>query len=225
MRTSFVRLVVRGASVQIHPRIPFDYFKPLQRVRAAFLAICFRRLAVNAFFRALPPAFASLRRYAATASLGFMGIRYACRVSRSRREMQSYRRRVVCMIRHFVVDRGNAKRNTILALPGVAVRCHAMQGDDLPRKGTRMREKEYCVSNTYRSYYRQLCSRTPCPLDRGSVDSSSCEPAHVRNLLSAGELARRKVGSRTITPGTSVEAFLRKDHATGEGKRKRRRKN
>jgi hypothetical protein len=99
MRTSFVRLVVRGASVQIHPRIPFDYFKPLQRVRAAFLAICFRRLAVNAFFRALPPAFASLRRYAATASLGFMGIRYACRVSMSRREMQScemqsYRRRV-----------------------------------------------------------------------------------------------------------------------------------
>jgi hypothetical protein len=61
--------------VRKHRRIPFDYFEPLQRVRAAFFAICFRRSAVNAFFRALPPAFASLRMYAATASSGFMGSR------------------------------------------------------------------------------------------------------------------------------------------------------
>jgi excisionase family DNA binding protein len=49
-------------------------------------------------------------------------------------------------------------------------------------------------------------------------------PRTIRNLLREGELVRRKVGSRTIIPRTSVEAFLRKDHATGEGKRKARRK-
>ena len=46
----------------------------------------------------------------------------------------------------------------------------------------------------------------------------------VRNLLRRGELVRRKIGSRTLVPITSVQAFLRRDHATGEeGKRLRRR--
>ena len=53
--------VVRGAAVRKHRRIPFNYFEPLQRAFAALFAICFRRLADNAFFLALPPAFASLR--------------------------------------------------------------------------------------------------------------------------------------------------------------------
>ncbi len=44
----------------------------------------------------------------------------------------------------------------------------------------------------------------------------------VRNLLRAKQLVRRKVGSRTLIPISSVEAFLRRDHATGEeGKRSR----
>jgi excisionase family DNA binding protein len=36
----------------------------------------------------------------------------------------------------------------------------------------------------------------------------------VNNLLRRGELVRRKIGSRTIIPRTSIEAFLRRDHAT-----------
>ncbi len=45
----------------------------------------------------------------------------------------------------------------------------------------------------------------------------------IRNLLRAGQLVRRKIGSCTVIPVTSVEAFLRRDHATGEeGKRTRK---
>ncbi len=45
----------------------------------------------------------------------------------------------------------------------------------------------------------------------------------IGNLLRNGSLVRRKIGSRTVIPRTSVEAFLRRDHATGEeGKRTRR---
>ena len=44
----------------------------------------------------------------------------------------------------------------------------------------------------------------------------------IRNLLRAKQLVRRKIGSRTLIPISSVEAFLRRDHATGEeGKRPR----
>jgi hypothetical protein len=44
----------------------------------------------------------------------------------------------------------------------------------------------------------------------------------VHNLMNAGQLVRRKIGARTVIPVSSVEAFLREDHATGqEGKRKR----
>jgi excisionase family DNA binding protein len=44
----------------------------------------------------------------------------------------------------------------------------------------------------------------------------------VGNLLRQGRLVRRKVGSRTLVPVSSVEAFVRKDHGTGQsGKRKK----
>jgi excisionase family DNA binding protein len=36
----------------------------------------------------------------------------------------------------------------------------------------------------------------------------------VKNLLRSGELVRRKVGTRTLIPRTSVENFVRKDHQT-----------
>jgi excisionase family DNA binding protein len=36
----------------------------------------------------------------------------------------------------------------------------------------------------------------------------------VKNLLKRRELVSRKVGSRTIIPRSSVEAFLRNDHQT-----------
>jgi excisionase family DNA binding protein len=38
----------------------------------------------------------------------------------------------------------------------------------------------------------------------------------VNNLLRAKELVRRKIGRKTLIPKTSLEAFLRKDHATHE---------
>lgn len=46
----------------------------------------------------------------------------------------------------------------------------------------------------------------------------------VRNLLREGQLVRRKIGARTVVPVSSVEAFLQRDHSTGEeGKRRRKR--
>ncbi len=36
----------------------------------------------------------------------------------------------------------------------------------------------------------------------------------VYNLLRRGELVRRKIGARSVIPKTSLEAFLRRDHAT-----------
>jgi excisionase family DNA binding protein len=36
----------------------------------------------------------------------------------------------------------------------------------------------------------------------------------VTNLLRRKELVRRKVGSRTLIPRTSVDSFLKRDHAT-----------
>ena len=45
----------------------------------------------------------------------------------------------------------------------------------------------------------------------------------IYNLVRHGDLVGRRIGSRVVVPRTSVEAFLRKDHATGEeGKRRRR---
>jgi excisionase family DNA binding protein len=39
-------------------------------------------------------------------------------------------------------------------------------------------------------------------------------PRTIRNLVARKELVRRKVGTRSLIPRTSIEAFLRKDHAT-----------
>jgi excisionase family DNA binding protein len=36
----------------------------------------------------------------------------------------------------------------------------------------------------------------------------------VKNLLARGELVRRKVGALTRIPRTSVESFVKRDHAT-----------
>jgi excisionase family DNA binding protein len=36
----------------------------------------------------------------------------------------------------------------------------------------------------------------------------------VKNLLRRRELARRKIGSRTLIPRSSVENFVKKDHPT-----------
>ncbi len=45
-------------------------------------------------------------------------------------------------------------------------------------------------------------------------------PRTIGNLMRNGSLVRRKIGARTVIPKSSVEAFLRRDHATGEeGKR------
>jgi excisionase family DNA binding protein len=38
----------------------------------------------------------------------------------------------------------------------------------------------------------------------------------IGNLLRRKELVRRKIGSRTLIPRTSIDAFLRRDHATQE---------
>jgi excisionase family DNA binding protein len=46
-------------------------------------------------------------------------------------------------------------------------------------------------------------------------------PRTVGNLLRTGALVRRKIGTLTRIPASSVEAFIRRDHATGEGKRKK----
>jgi excisionase family DNA binding protein len=39
-------------------------------------------------------------------------------------------------------------------------------------------------------------------------------PRTIKNLLRAKELTRRKIGRRTLVPKTSLEAFLKRDHAT-----------
>jgi len=36
----------------------------------------------------------------------------------------------------------------------------------------------------------------------------------VGNLLARRELVRRKIGTRTLIPRTSIDAFLKRDHAT-----------
>ncbi|MGD0955577.1 MAG: helix-turn-helix domain-containing protein [Candidatus Acidiferrales bacterium] len=36
----------------------------------------------------------------------------------------------------------------------------------------------------------------------------------IGNLLARRELVRRKIGTRTLIPRTSIDAFLRKDHQT-----------
>lgn len=43
----------------------------------------------------------------------------------------------------------------------------------------------------------------------------------VVNLVDRGELVRRKIGARSLIPRTSVEAFCRKDHATGQHRPKK----
>lgn len=42
----------------------------------------------------------------------------------------------------------------------------------------------------------------------------------VGNLLREKQLAKRKIGSRTLIPKTSLENFLKRDHETGEHDRK-----
>jgi excisionase family DNA binding protein len=39
-------------------------------------------------------------------------------------------------------------------------------------------------------------------------------PRTVDNLLRRKELVRRKIGSRSLIPRTSIDAFLKRDHAT-----------
>jgi excisionase family DNA binding protein len=45
----------------------------------------------------------------------------------------------------------------------------------------------------------------------------------VRNLIRTRALVSRKVGRRVLIPRSSVEAFLRKDHSTGEERRAQKR--
>jgi excisionase family DNA binding protein len=40
----------------------------------------------------------------------------------------------------------------------------------------------------------------------------------VKNLLNRGELVRRKIGSRTLIPRSSIETFIRHDHVTTKEK-------
>jgi|HubBroStandDraft_1064217.scaffolds.fasta_scaffold10947_5 hypothetical protein len=46
----------------------------------------------------------------------------------------------------------------------------------------------------------------------------------VGNLLRSKQLVGRKVGSKTLITRSSIEAFIRKDHKTGEEGRKHRAK-
>jgi excisionase family DNA binding protein len=39
-------------------------------------------------------------------------------------------------------------------------------------------------------------------------------PKTVRNLIAAGELPRRRIGSRLLVPRASVENFVKRDHQT-----------
>jgi excisionase family DNA binding protein len=41
----------------------------------------------------------------------------------------------------------------------------------------------------------------------------------INNLLRARQLVKRKIGSRTLVPISSLRAFLTKDHATHENQR------
>jgi len=41
-------------------------------------------------------------------------------------------------------------------------------------------------------------------------------PRTIKNLLHIGHLVKRKIGSRTLIPVTSLRAFLTKDHPTHE---------
>jgi excisionase family DNA binding protein len=41
-------------------------------------------------------------------------------------------------------------------------------------------------------------------------------PRTIGNLVRVKELASRRIGRRRIIPVTALEAFLRKDHETGE---------
>lgn len=43
----------------------------------------------------------------------------------------------------------------------------------------------------------------------------------IEALLKQGELVRRKIGTRTLIPVTSLRAFLTKDHPTGEAGKRR----
>jgi excisionase family DNA binding protein len=36
----------------------------------------------------------------------------------------------------------------------------------------------------------------------------------IHNLMARGELVRRKIGSRTLIPKTSLQSFLKRDHET-----------
>lgn len=39
-------------------------------------------------------------------------------------------------------------------------------------------------------------------------------PKTIRNLIQAGELPRRRIGSRLLVPRASVENFMKRDHPT-----------
>ena len=49
-------------------------------------------------------------------------------------------------------------------------------------------------------------------------------PRTVKRLLALRELVPRKIGSRTLVPRTSVEAFLKRDHQTETEKQKEQRR-
>lgn len=42
----------------------------------------------------------------------------------------------------------------------------------------------------------------------------NCSKRTIENLVANGSLVRRKIGNLARIPRTSIEAFLRKDHAT-----------
>jgi excisionase family DNA binding protein len=39
-------------------------------------------------------------------------------------------------------------------------------------------------------------------------------PRTIRNLITHGDLVRRKIGSRTLIPKTSLQSFLKRNHET-----------
>jgi excisionase family DNA binding protein len=45
----------------------------------------------------------------------------------------------------------------------------------------------------------------------------------IGNLLRRRELARRKIGTKTLIPRTSVDAFVKRDHATESEEQKQER--
>ena len=50
----------------------------------------------------------------------------------------------------------------------------------------------------------------------------NCSMSTLGNLLKTGQLVKRKIGRKTMIVRTSAEAFIRKDHKTGEEGRKLR---